>query len=207
MIIVSEDQRTPEWHAARLGKVTASRVADVVARTKSGYGASRENYMAQLVCERLTQKPTEGFSNAAMAWGTEQVPAARNAYAARIGELVVEDGFIDHPTIAMTGASPDGIVGDGLVEIICPNTSTMMEYILDGKPPQKYVYQMQWQMACTGKAWCDFVSYDPRLPEHLQMLVVRVMRDDQQILVLESEVKAFLAELDDKVKQLEKVKL
>ena len=207
MIIVSEDQRTPEWHAARLGKVTASRVADVVAKTKSGYGASRENYMAQLICERLTQRPTEGFSNAAMAWGTEQEPAARNAYAARAGELVEEIGFIDHPTIAMAGASPDGIVGDGLVEIKCPNTATHLDVVLAGKPPTKYVYQMQWQMACTGKAWCDFVSYDPRLPEHLQMLVVRVMRDDQQILVLESEVKAFLAELDDKVKQLEKVKL
>jgi hypothetical protein len=107
----------------------------------------------------------------------------------------------------MAGASPDGVVGEGLVEIKCPNTATHLDVVLAGKPPTKYIYQMQWQMACTCKDWCDFVSYDPRLPEHLQMLVVRVPRDDQQILVLESEVKAFLAELDDKVKQLEKVKL
>ena len=201
------EQRTEEWFAARCGKVTASRVADVIAKTKTGYSASRANYLADLVVERLTGKPAATFSNAAMEWGTEQEPAARAAYSARTGILVEEVGFIDHPIVAMSGASPDGFAEEGLVEVKCPNTSTMLEYILDGKPPQKYVTQMQWQMACTGRPWCDFVSYDPRLPERLQLLVVRVPRDDEYIAMLETEVAKFLAELDDKLNQLEKVTL
>ena len=201
------EQRTEEWFAARAGKVTASRVADVIAKTKAGYSASRANYMADLVVERLTGKPAATFSNAAMEWGTEQEPAARAAYSAKTGILVEEVGFIDHPTVAMSGASPDGFAEEGLVEVKCPNTSTMLEYILDGKPPQKYVTQMQWQMACTGRPWCDFVSFDPRLPERLQLLVVRVPRDDEYIAMLETEVAKFLAELDDKLNQLEKVTL
>ena len=200
------EQRTEEWFAARLGKVTASRVADVVAKTKSGYSASRENYMAQLICERLTGKPTEGFSNAAMEWGTQTEPQARAAYSAKTGELVEEVGFIDHPAITGSGASPDGLVGEGCVEFKCPNTATHLEYLLVGKPPEKYVTQMQWQMACTGAAWCDFVSYDPRLPEHLQMLIVRVPRDDKRIAELEGEVRKFLAELDDKLAKLRELK-
>jgi len=201
------EQRTEEWFAARCGKVTASRVADVIAKTKTGYSASRANYLADLVVERLTGKPAATFSNAAMEWGTEQEPAARAAYSAKTGILVEEVGFIDHPTVAMSGASPDGFAEEGLVEIKCPNTATHLEYILDGKPPQKYITQMQWQMACTGRPWCDFVSYDPRLPERLQLLVVRVPRDDEYIAMLETEVTKFLAELDEKLNQLEKVTL
>ena len=200
------EQRTDDWFQARLGKVTASRVADVVAKTKSGYSASRQNYMADLIVERLTGQKASNFSNAAMDWGVEQEPAARAAYSARTGELVEEVGFIDHPTIAMSGASPDGYVGDGCVEYKCPNTATHLEYLLAGKPVEKHVTQMQWQMACTGRAFCEFVSYDPRLPEHLQMLIVRVPRDDKRIAELEAEVLKFLAELDDKLQQLEKVK-
>jgi putative phage-type endonuclease len=202
-----EQRENPAWWAARLGKVTASRVADVVAKTKSGYSASRQNYLADLIVERLTGQKASNFSNAAMDWGVEQEPAARAAYSARTGELVEEVGFIDHPTIAMSGASPDGFVGEGCVEYKCPNTATHLEYLLAGKPPEKYVTQMQWQMACTGKTFCEFVSYDPRLPEHLQMLIVRVPRDDNRIAELEAEVRKFLAELDDKLQQLEKVKL
>lgn len=201
-----EQRENPAWWAARLGKVTASRVADVVAKTKSGYSASRQNYLADLIVERLTGQKASNFSNAAMDWGVEQEPHARAAYSARTGELVEEAGFIDHPTIAMSGASPDGFVGEGCVEYKCPNTATHLEYLLVGKPPEKYVTQMQWQMACTGKTFCEFVSYDPRLPEHLQMLVVRVPRDDNRIAELEAEVRKFLAELDDKLQQLEKVK-
>jgi len=202
-----EQRENPAWWAARLGKVTASRVADVVAKTKSGYSASRQNYMADLIVERLTGQKATNFSNAAMEWGVEQEPHARAAYSARTGELVEEVGFIDHPTIAMSGASPDGLVGDGCVEYKCPQTANHLEYLLAGKPPEKYVIQMQWQMACTNRAFCEFVSYDPRLPEHLQMLVVRVPRDDKRIAELEAEVRKFLAELDDKLQQLEKVKL
>ena len=201
------EQRTDEWFAARIGKVTASRVADVIAKTKSGYGAGRANYLADLVVERLTGQKAQGFSNAAMEWGTEQEPNAKAAYSAKTGILVEEVGFIDHPTVAMSGASPDGFAEEGLIEVKCPNTSTMLEFILDGKPPQKYVTQMQWQMACTGRPWCDFVSFDPRLPERLQLLVVRVPRDDAYIAMLETEVKKFLAELDDNLNKLEKVSL
>lgn len=201
------EQRTEEWFAARAGKVTASRVADVIAKTKSGYSASRANYLADLVVERLTGKPAATFSNAAMEWGVEQEPNARAAYSAKTGILVEEVGFIDHPTVAMSGASPDGFAEEGLVEIKCPNTSTMLEWILDGKVPSKHIPQLQWQMACTNRPWCDFVSYDPRLPERLQLLVVRVPRDDEYIAMLETEVAKFLAELDDKLNQLEKVTL
>jgi len=201
------EQRTDDWFAARLGKVTASRVADVIAKTKTGYGAGRANYMADLVVERLTGQKASSFTNAAMEWGTEQEPYAKAAYAAKTGILVEDVGFIDHPTVAMSGASPDGLAEEGLVEIKCPNTATHLEYIFDGKPPQKYVTQMQWQMACAGKPWCDFVSYDPRLPERLQLLVVRVPRDDDYIKMLEQEVTTFLQELDDKLNKLEKVTL
>jgi putative phage-type endonuclease len=201
------EQRTDDWFAARLGKVTASRVADVIAKTKTGYGAGRANYMADLVVERLTGQRASSFTNPAMEWGTEQEPNAKAAYAAKTGILVEDVGFIDHPTVAMSGASPDGLAEDGLVEIKCPNTATHLEYIFDGKPPQKYVTQMQWQMACAGKPWCDFVSYDPRLPERLQLLIVRVPRDDGYIKMLEQEVTAFLRELDDKLNKLEKVTL
>jgi putative phage-type endonuclease len=201
------EQRTDDWFAARLGKVTASRVADVIAKTKTGYGAGRANYMADLVVERLTGQKASSFTNAAMEWGTEQEPNAKAAYAAKTGILVEDVGFIDHPTVAMSGASPDGFAEDGLVEIKCPNTATHLEYIFDGKPPQKYVTQMQWQMACAGKPWCDFASFDPRLPERLQLLVVRVLRDDDYIKMLEQEVTIFLQELDDKLNKLEKVTL
>ena len=143
-------QGSPEWFAARLGRVTASRVADVVARTKSGWGASRANYAAQLVAERLTKTVAETFTNAAMQHGTEQEPVARAAYEFYRDADVTEVGFVVHPRIAMSGASPDGLVGaDGLVEIKCPNTATHIETLLGGAVPAKYLCQVQWQMACT----------------------------------------------------------
>ena len=201
------DQRSPEWFAARCGKVTASRMADVVAKTAKGYGASRANYMAELVVERLTGKPTEGFTNAAMQWGTDQEPFARDAYSAKTGELVTEVGFVNHPRIENAGASPDGIVGAGLVEIKCPNTASHIEYLMSKEPPQKYHYQMQWQMACAMAEFCDWVSYDPRMPQELQLLIVRIYRDEDCIKMLEAEVETFLSELDAKVKALKEMKL
>ena len=201
------EQRTDDWFTARLGKVTASRVADVIAKTKTGYGAGRANYMADLVVERLTGKKAQGFTNAAMEWGTEQEPHARAAYSAKTGIMVEEVGFIDHPTVAMSGASPDGFAEEGLIEVKCPNTATHLEYVLAELPPLKYFTQMQWQMACTGRPFCDFVSFDPRLPERLQLLVVRIPRDDDYIKMLEQEVTVFLQELDDKLNKLEKVTL
>lgn len=197
------EQRSDEWFAARAGRATASRIADIVAKTKSGYSASRANYMAQLVVERMTGKVAESFSNAAMDWGTEQEPYARAAYEAHSGVLVDEVGMVDHPTVQMSGASPDGLVGeDGLVEIKCPTTATHIETLMEKAAPKKYIDQMQWQMACTGRKWCDFVSFDPRMPQGLQLFVKRVERDDEYIAELESEVAAFLQEVSDKVQKL-----
>jgi putative phage-type endonuclease len=197
------DQRSPEWYAARLGKVTASRVADVVAKTKTGYSTSRANYMAQLICERLTGTQGESFSSAAMQWGTDTEPMAREAYEGALGEFVIETGFVPHQTITMAGASPDGLVGaDGLVEIKCPITATHIETLLGQSPPGKYVTQMQWQMACTGRKWCDFVSFDPRMPDGMKIFIKRVERDDENINVLEREIMMFLSELDEKVSKL-----
>ncbi len=197
------EQRSPEWFAARAGKVTASRVADIVAKTKTGYAASRANYMAQLICERMIGQAQEGFSSSAMQWGTDTEPLARSAYEMEKDVFVTEVGMINHPTIEMAGASPDGLVGDdGLVEIKCPNTATHIDNLLNNKAPANYVIQMQWQMACTGRQWCDFVSFDPRMPEDLQMMVVRVQRDEKQIATLEAEVIKFLDELQQKVDQL-----
>ena len=206
-MIETMDQRSEEWFAIRIGKVTASRVADVLAKTKSGYSASRDNYMAQLVCERLTGQKADGFTNAAMQWGTETEPLARAAYEALKDVLVDEVGFVPHPTIKMAGASPDGFVGqDGLIEIKCPNTATHIDTLLSESVPTKYFTQMQFQLACTGREWCDFVSFDNRLPEELQLFVKRVPRDDTYIKLMESEIVQFIAELDDKINKLMKVK-
>lgn len=199
-----DEQRTAEWFAARLGKVTASRVADVIAKTKSGeYTAGRDNLMAQLAIERLTGQAQESYSNSYMQWGTEQEPFARAAYEIATGQMVEECGFVPHPMIDNAGASPDGLVGDdGLVEIKCPNTATMIETLLTQKVPSKYITQMQMQMACTGRQWCDFVSFDPRLPAKAQLWVKRVPRDPEFILKMEVEIVKFLAELDGKANKL-----
>ena len=201
------EQRTEEWFAARCGKVTASRVADIIARTKTGYSASRENYLAQLVCERMTGKPAESYSNAAMQWGTDQEPFARAAYEAAKDVLVEEVGFVVHPTIEDAGASPDGLVGlFGLVEIKCPNTATHIQTLLDQKVPEKYNIQMQWQMACTGRQWCDFLSFDPRMDEGLQLFIKRVEYDPIYVAQLEKEVINFLFDVEYKIMQLNKLK-
>ncbi len=197
------DQRSPEWYAARLGKVTASRVADVMARTKSGYGASRANYMAELLCERLTGQQAERFVSAEMQRGTELEAQARDGYAFLHDVAIVECGFVVHTSIPMFGASPDGLIGsDGLVEFKCPNTATHIDYLLSQSVPGKYQTQMHAQMACTGREWCDFVSFDPRLPDDLQFFVKRVQRDDAFIAAMLPEIAAFLAELSAKEAQL-----
>jgi len=201
------EQRSDEWFAARLGKVTASRVADVIAKTKTGPSASRENYATQLVLERLTNKQAESYTNAAMQWGTDTEPMARQAYELKRGLFVNETGFVDHPTIEMSGASPDGLVGtDGLIEVKCPNSATHMETMLTQKVPAKYIPQMMWQMACTGRNWCDFVSYDPRFPENLQIFIERVTYDPTYVRMLELEITQFLDEVTKKVEILRKFK-
>lgn len=197
------EQGTPKWFAARLGNVTASRVADVIAKTKSGYSASRENYMAQLICERMTNTVAESFSSPAMQWGTETEPLARAAYESVADVLVDEVGYIAHPTIERAGASPDGLIGVfGLIEIKCPNTATHIDTLISEQVPTKYITQMQWQMSCTGRTWADFVSFDPRLPNGLQMFVKRVEFDAEYVAMLKEEVVKFLAELDAKISKL-----
>ena len=200
-------QRSEAWFQSRLGRVTASRVADVIAKTKSGYSASRDNYMAQLICERLTGQQGESFTNAAMTWGTETEPLARSAFEAYADLMVEEVGFVPHPSIEMSGASPDGLVGlFGMLEIKCPNTATHIDTLLSQTVPSKYITQMQWQMRCCERQWCEFVSFDPRLPQDLQLFVKRVEFDPEYVAMLEKEVVQFLAELDDKVNKLTNLK-
>jgi len=192
------EQGSIEWKMLRAGKVTASRVADVLSNIKSGESAGRKNYTMDLVAEILTNQPAESFTNSAMQWGTEQEPFARIAYETKMNLFVEQIPFMDHPQIEWFGCSPDGLVGeDGLIEIKCPNTTTHLEYIDGGKPPAKYIPQMQTQMACTGRKWCDFVSFDPRLPDNLQLFVVRLDRDDGYIKEMEVEVQKFLQEVDE----------
>ncbi|MEH3108944.1 MAG: YqaJ viral recombinase family protein [Agrobacterium cavarae] len=200
-------QGSAEWHALRCGKVTASRVADVIAKTKSGWGASRFNYAAELIAERLTGATAESFTSPAMQWGTDQEPMARMAYEFLHNVTVEQVAFVSHPSIEDAGASPDGTVGeDGLVEIKCPNTATHIDTLIAQTIPAKYITQMQWQMACTGREWCDFVSYDPRLPESMQVFVKRIARDEAYIAELEKEVFTFLeTEVVAKVDSLRKL--
>lgn len=196
-------QGSDAWLEARVGSLGASRIAEAVARTKAGWGASRANLMAEMVAERLTGAPADRFTSAAMQWGTEKEPEARAAYEFLTDVDVALVGIVRHPSIEGTHASPDGLVGeDGLVEIKAPNTATHIETLLGQKVPEKYVTQMQWQMACTGRRWCDFASYDPRLPEAMRLFVKRVERDDALIATLEKDIAAFLAELEEKVASL-----
>jgi len=204
-------QGSEAWQMVRCGKVTASRLADVLAKTKSGYSSSRANYMTQLVLERVTGTKAESYTNAAMLHGVTQEPFARAAYEAHTGQMVEEVGFLPHPEIADAGASPDGLVGDdGMVEIKCPASSTALEVWLahsqGGNPVDaKYYAQMQWQMRCAGRSWCDYVVFDPRMPAKAQLFIFRVVRNDEWLKTAESEVVTFLAEVDAKVKSLKTI--
>lgn len=198
MIYLDVEQGSPEWHALRCGRVTASRVADIVRRTKSGPSASRQRYLGELVAERLTGQPAGGFRTSAdMDWGNATEPEASDAYCFYRGAKVQIVAFVDHPSISMAGASPDRLVGDdGLVEIKCPATHTHIATLLGEPVDADYLTQMQWQMACTGRQWCDWVSYDPRLPEEMRLHVGRVNRDADRIAELEAAVVAFIGEVD-----------
>lgn len=193
------NQRTDEWFKDRLGHVTASRVSDAIAGKDT---ATRRNYLVQLVAERLTGYQQESFTNSAMQWGTDIEPLARLAYQTAF-DWVEEVGFIKHPTIEWFGASPDGLTGDGLIEIKCPNTSTHLDWRLDGVVPKKHQPQMLAQLACTGRKWVDFVSFDPRLPEKLQLFVVRFQPNQKEIDALETKIQAFLADVQTAINKLE----
>ena len=184
--------------------MTASRVADILARTKSGASASRQNYLIELALQRVTKTIEESYTNAAMEWGTATEPQARVAYEVASFNFVDQVPFIDHPTIDWFGCSPDGLVGsDGLIEIKCPNSATHWSYVKEGKPPQKYIIQMQAQMSVTGAKWCDFVSFDPRMPERSKLLIINVPRDPEFILYMETEINQFLSEVEAEVKLME----
>lgn len=195
-MVLPIEQGSPEWFEQRRGKVTASRIADIMAKTKSGYSTSRQNYLMQLLCERLTGKVEESFKSSAMQRGNDLEPEARNWYQLETGEIVEQVSFIDHPNIDDAGASPDGLVGnEGLIEIKCPNTATHIETLRSKKPSDRYYKQMQWQMACTSRKWCDFVSFDNRLPDNLAYFCVRIDRNEDAIAEIEAEVNKFLEEL------------
>lgn len=200
------EQRSAEWFAARLGCVTASRVKDVMASGRGGApSATRKNYMMELLCERLTgQQSGPDLSNKpAVQRGVELEPFACMAYEAAKGLMVVETGLVMHPTIPGFGASPDGLVGDdGVLEIKCPNTATHIATMQSERHDPQYEWQMLAQMACTGRAWADFVSYDDRLPEPLQYVCHRFERDFKRIREMESEIRAFLEELSDLEKEM-----
>lgn len=195
-----DEQRTDEWFQARLGKITASAISNVMMKpTTAGY----QNYMAQLICERLTGQPTETYQSAAMLHGIETEPQARALYEMETGLDVIEVGFVNHPSLMMAGASPDGLCGDdGLVEIKCPQSAQHIATLTGGSIKREYVLQMQWQMICTERQWCDFVSFCPSLPIEMQMFRKRIGLDAEVVEELTSAVTKFLAETDAKMARL-----
>lgn len=206
--MIEELQRTNEWFNRRLGKVTASEVYKVMAKGKGGSESlTRASYCEQLVIERLTNMQTASYSNPAMDRGRELEASARMVYEFETGNIVDLIGFIDHATIEMSGASPDGLIGDdGLIEIKCPNASNHLKTLRDGKIKGEYIKQMQWQMACSGRLWCDFVSYNPDFPPELQLKIIRIDRDEEFINMLEQEVIKFLDEVTEYYNSVLKLK-
>jgi|694.fasta_scaffold68826_8 putative phage-type endonuclease len=200
------EQRTDEWFAARLGSLTASRLNDAFDLTAKGLeGAKRQQYRLELVAERLTGLQTEFFENNAMKWGSASEPYARSAYEADRGVMVQEVGFIKHPTLEWAGASPDGLVNDGLIEIKCPTTTTHIKTLLSGVVPEQYKNQMLWQMLCTGRKWCDFVSFDSRLPDELQLFIKRYEPTAEELQECQQKAIEFLDSVQKIVDQLEKI--
>lgn len=200
-------QGSDEWLQARLGKVTASRVIDIIPSVKTGkYNASRKNYMAEKVIEILTEKPIDNFVSTAMEWGTETEPLARSAYEAETGNMVEEVGFINHPTIKNFGASSDGVIDKDLIlEIKCPNTAQHINLLTGGKIKRDYIYQMESEMMCCDAKQCHFVDYDPRLPDNLSYILFAFTYDPDRRKEIESEVNKFNAELDEMLKKLNKL--
>jgi hypothetical protein len=196
-------QRTDEWLQARVGNATASRFKDAMARLKDGSPAqARRDYLTQIVCERFTNAPTQAYVSNAMMWGVEQEGAARDAYVAKTGRQVDEVGFIKHPTMR-AGASPDGIIDmEGLLEIKCPTTITHVGTLINGMDGQ-HIPQVQGAMWIAGAPWCDFVSFDPRLPAKQALYIERVYRDDAMIARIEQEVNSFLIDVEAMITKIE----
>jgi putative phage-type endonuclease len=208
MSTVDLQQGTAEWYAARVGKVTASRIADVMTKPKRGEKTSRvrANYRAELICEILTGKAEEGFQTYDMKRGIELEPNARAEYELKTGNTIRNVGFIEHPSIPRTGASPDGLIGtEGIIQIKCPKPAIHFDYYKGKVAPVEYQPQMLWEMACTGRKWCDFVSFNERMPDHLQLFIVRFERDEALISEIAAEVIKFTAEIDELIESLPKV--
>lgn len=206
MPIIEVEQQTPEWLQMRVGMVTASRVADIIKKRQRGTGEleCRAAYRTEIITECLTGRSADHYVTPAMEWGIDHEPVARAAYEMRLDREIAPGGFAIHDEIARFGASPDGLIGeDGLVEIKCPLTATHVNWILAGVTPEEYQPQMLAEMACTGRQWCDFVSFDPRLPKKLQLFVRRFQRDDGRIAEMEEEVLKFLEEVIETIKLLE----
>ena len=189
-------QGSESWLQLRLGKCTASRVADVMAKTKTGVSASRANYMIELALQRVTGVIEPSYKNDAMQWGTDNEQTARTAFEVAHQVFVDQVAFVDHPTIKDFGCSPDGVIGDSLLELKCPYQSAVhWSYFKDGCP-SKYYTQIQAQMSCTGAKSVWFVSFDPRMPARSQLYIEEVMREEEFIKKLEDEVKQFLNEVE-----------
>lgn len=207
-VYIDVEQGSPQWHQARCGSLGASQVHEVLAKTKSGYSAARGNAIARIASERLTGRTQETFKSSAMQWGTDTEPQARSAYSFFTGNQVSIVGMFKHPTLIGTHASPDGLVGaDGLIEIKCPNTLTHIETLDKEKIDPSYMTQMQWQMFMTGREWCDFVSFDPRMPDDLQLFVKRIERDPVRISELCDEVMKFLDEVDHMMHRINEIRV
>lgn len=199
-------QGSEEWQLDRIGKATASRFNDILAFTRNGFGAARKNYAAELVAEILTGVRSDNYKSKSMEWGTETEPVARLQYQLVTGNEVEETGFWSHDTLP-AGASPDGLVNhDGILEIKCPNTATHIETLTTQQIPKQYIPQVQGQLWITEKLWCDFVSYDPRLPENAQLVVIRVSRDEQYILELQEKVEEFMLDVQKQVRLIQRYK-
>lgn len=199
MKVVTAEQGTPEWLAARAGVPSGSRYSDVMAKGRDGRpSATRQSYLTELVLERLTGVKTEFQATAAMQQGIEREPLARGLYESRTGEIVVETGFCLHDVLR-TGVSPDGLIGNnGLLEIKCPQPKTHLEYMRlpKGTCPSAYKWQIQGQLWITERDWCDFVSFNPDFPEASQLIVRRVHREEDMIAELEHEIVIFLEEME-----------
>ncbi|MEO1330825.1 MAG: lambda exonuclease family protein [Pseudomonadota bacterium] len=192
-------QGSAEWLAARCGKVTGSKLGAVMAR---GKGLTRGAYMEQLIAERMTGEPVEVYQSAAMLRGSELEPMARQAYEFHSDLAVTEVGFVPHPTIGASGASPDGLVEpSGLVEIKCPLPHTHARTLRNGTIPPEHRPQLLWALECTGREWCDFVSFCPRMPLFVDRIYARNNRE--KIAEMRDAVETFIAELENEIAMIE----
>jgi hypothetical protein len=201
--ILEVEQGSPEWHQARCGSLGGSRLHEAIAKTKTGWGSSRANVMADLIVEKLTGCPTDCFVSKAMQDGIDREAEARAAYSFLTDFNVNEIGLALHPSIKGSHASPDGLIGDtGTLEIKCCTPAVHLAALLGESIPDKYVVQSLWQQACLGRQWTDVAYYNPVFPEEMRLLVRRVPRDPQRIVLLEAMVVEFLDEMDSKLERL-----